>query len=59
MYGVHGSLPTYTPNEIVGHDLAGPLLVDGETYTWLVTDGWSLSTDATGDASLTRKEASA
>ena len=40
---------------LTGQELTGPLLADGGTYTWLVTDGWVLSTDARGDASLTRK----
>ena len=40
---------------LIGQELTGPLLADGGTYTWLVSDGWVLSTDARGDASLTRK----
>lgn len=56
-YGVDGQLHTYEASGVVGSELNGPLLVDGGSYTWLVTDGWSLSTDARGNASLTRREA--
>ncbi|WP_248960972.1 hydantoinase/oxoprolinase family protein [Sphaerisporangium perillae] len=54
-FGADGSLATYDGVELASVDLTGPLLVDGGSYTWLVTRGWSLSTDAFGDASLTRE----
>jgi N-methylhydantoinase A/oxoprolinase/acetone carboxylase beta subunit len=54
-YGVDGSLPTYDEPDVVGTSLDGPLLVDGGSYTWLTTAGWTLTTDARGDASLTRR----
>jgi acetophenone carboxylase len=54
-YGVNGSLPTYDEADVVGTSLDGPLLVDGGSYTWLTTAGWTLTTDARGNASLTRK----
>lgn len=54
--GAAGYIVTYGEGDLVGSELAGPLLVDGGSYTWLVTDGWTLTTDATGDASLTKKE---
>jgi N-methylhydantoinase A/oxoprolinase/acetone carboxylase beta subunit len=53
-YGRDGALPTYEAAGLVGSELAGPLLVDGGSYTWLVTEGWSLSTDGRGDAQLTK-----
>ena len=53
-YGANGSLATFNASSLVGRDLKGPLLVDGGSYTWLVTDGWSLSTNRLGDAELTR-----
>ena len=56
-YGPAGALPVHDAGALVGQELTGPLLADGGTYTWLVTDGWVLSTDARGDASLTRKKA--
>lgn len=52
-----GSLPTYDAAVMPGASLDGPLLVDGGSWTWLVTDGWSLDVDARGDAHLTREEA--
>ncbi len=55
--GERNGIPAYREADIVGHPLDGPLLVDGGAYTWLVTAGWSLNTDARGDASLNRKEA--
>jgi hypothetical protein len=54
-YGDDGTLPSFTEAAVVGTSIDGPLLVDGGSYTWLVTSGWTLHTDAHGDASLTRK----
>src|SRR5260370_27535320 len=54
-YGVGGSLPTYDAAVLADAKLSGPLLADGGPYTWLITDGWDLTTDARGDAFLTRK----
>jgi len=56
-YGRDGVLPTYEAAGLVDSDLAGPLLVDGGSYTWLVTEGWSLSTDPRGNAQLIQKGA--
>lgn len=52
-----GSLDAYAAGTLSGSMLAGPLLVDGDSTTWLVTAGWEITTDATGDAALTRKGA--
>ncbi len=52
-FGRDGSIQVYRYPALAGDARPGPLLVDGGTFTWLVTDGWSLSTDALGDASLT------
>jgi acetophenone carboxylase len=54
-FGTDGELPTYDASDLTGSELRGPLVADGGSYTWLVTDGWSLSTDARGNAAL-RKE---
>jgi acetophenone carboxylase len=56
-YGVHGELPIYHAAAIPGATISGPLLVDGDSTTWLVTEGWDISTDSAGDAVLTRKGA--
>jgi acetophenone carboxylase len=54
-FGTAGELPTYDADDLTGTELRGPLLADGGSYTWLVTDGWSLSTDARGNAALTKE----
>ena len=51
-FGADGSIPVYEFADLVDTDRDGPLLVDGGAFTWLVTDGWSLSVAASGDASL-------
>ena len=56
-YGPGGSLPVHDVAALPGQEVSGPLLADGDTYTWLVGDGWTLSADERGDASLTRKQA--
>ena len=56
-FGEDGVLTTYDASTLPGATLDGPFLVDGGSYTWLVTDGWSLDVDTRGDAHLTRKEA--
>jgi acetophenone carboxylase len=53
-FGAGGELPTFDADDLTGTDLRGPLLADGGSYTWLVTDGWSLSTDTRGNAALVR-----
>ena len=56
-YGGQGALPTYEAAGLVDAELTGPLLVDGGSYTWFVSAGWSMSTDERGDAQLTSKGA--
>jgi N-methylhydantoinase A len=51
-FGHNGSIPVHQFPALPGTTTAGPLLVDADTFTWLVTDGWSLSVDTLGDASL-------
>jgi N-methylhydantoinase A/oxoprolinase/acetone carboxylase beta subunit len=51
-FGRDGSMPVREFAELPGSTAQGPLLVDGGTFTWLVTDGWSLSVDTRGDAAL-------
>ncbi|MFL6132394.1 MAG: hydantoinase/oxoprolinase family protein [Nocardioidaceae bacterium] len=57
VYGTDGTIHTYAAADVAGGELSGPLLVDGGSYTWLVTHGWTLATDNLGDAELTWKEA--
>jgi N-methylhydantoinase A/oxoprolinase/acetone carboxylase beta subunit len=51
-FGRDGAIPTREFASLPGTTAQGPLLVDGGTFTWLVTDGWSLSVDERGDAAL-------
>ncbi|WP_433755686.1 hydantoinase/oxoprolinase family protein [Nocardia sp. CA-135398] len=55
VYGRNGRLTAYSGDEAVAVEIPGPLLVDGGSYTWLVTGGWNLACDRHGDALLTRK----
>lgn len=54
-----GDTPCHNATAIVGRELAGPVIVDGASYTWLVPPGWRIATDARGDASLTHEGISA
>ncbi|MGE0486210.1 MAG: hydantoinase/oxoprolinase family protein [Gammaproteobacteria bacterium] len=53
--GRDGRLPVYDHASLPGHAIAGPAVVDGGTFTWLVGDGWRLNVDARGDALATRE----
>ena len=57
LYGVDSTLPTYDASDLAGRTLDGPLLADGGSFTWLVTDGWSVDADSRGDAALIKKGA--
>jgi acetophenone carboxylase len=52
--GVDG-LPVFEHGALYGQTLMGPCVVDGGTFTWLITDGWSLAVDTRGDAVVTRE----
>jgi acetophenone carboxylase len=54
-FGTAGELPTFDANDLTSTELRGPLLADGGSYTWLVTDGWTLSTDTRGNAALSKE----
>ena len=47
-------LPTYDWERLAGVTMAGPALVDGGNFTWLVDPGWSMAVDGHGDAVLTK-----
>jgi N-methylhydantoinase A/oxoprolinase/acetone carboxylase beta subunit len=54
-FGRDGSIPVHEFAALPGAAaVAGPLLVDGGAFTWLISDGWSLAVDALGDAFLHR-----
>ena len=43
-------LPVFEHGALYGRTLNGPCVVDGGTFTWFLTDGWSLAVDTRGDA---------
>lgn len=51
-----GSLRAYAYGDLAGATVPGPALVDGDSFTWLIGDGWSASIDDRGDAAVSRKE---
>lgn len=52
--GVAG-LPVFEHGTLYGQTLPGPCVIDGGTFTWLITDGWSLAVDTRGDAVATKE----
>ena len=54
-FGSNGSITVFGWSQIVGSTMEGPLLVDGGTFTWFVTDGWDLSVDSVADGLLTKR----
>ncbi|GEL21293.1 hypothetical protein PSU4_02470 [Pseudonocardia sulfidoxydans NBRC 16205] len=52
--GERGGIPTRDWASVAGSTVAGPALVDGGSFTWLVGPGWSLTVDAAGDAVATK-----
>ncbi len=49
-----GQLPVHTHADLIGREVAGPLVVDGGTFTWYVGPAWTLRVDDRGDARATR-----
>ncbi len=54
--GERGGIPTYDWMGLAGATLDGPALVDGGSFTWMVSEGWQLEVDPQGDAKATRTE---
>jgi len=54
--GRDASLPVYAHDALYGAALAGPCVVDGGTFTWLLGVGWDLSIDARGDGVARRRQ---
>jgi len=50
-----GSLRAYAYRDLAGASVAGPSLVDGGSFTWLIGEGWSAAIDDRGDAALTKE----
>jgi acetophenone carboxylase len=53
--GAGAGLPVYQHAALSGHRIAGPCVVDGGTFTWLIEAGWSIAIDKHGDAVATRE----
>jgi len=49
-----GQLPVHAHADLIGREVAGPLVVDGGTFTWYVGPAWTLRVDDRGDARATR-----
>jgi acetophenone carboxylase len=47
--GERGGIATRSHSSAAGSTVAGPALVDGGSFTWLVGPGWSLDVDGNGD----------
>lgn len=47
-----GELAVHDWKTLRGHKLAGPAVVDGGTFTWVISPGWSGEVDLRGDAVL-------
>jgi N-methylhydantoinase A/oxoprolinase/acetone carboxylase beta subunit len=48
-------LPVYEHAALFGQTILGPCVVDGGTFTWLITSAWSLTIDTRGDAIATKQ----
>lgn len=53
--GSDGRLPVYEHDALYGRSLAGPCVIDGGTFTWLLGSGWTLDVDVYGDALAIRE----
>lgn len=49
-----GEFAVYPLDSLIGQTTDRPLLLDGGSFTWLVTDGWALTTDTRGNGLLRR-----
>jgi N-methylhydantoinase A/oxoprolinase/acetone carboxylase beta subunit len=53
--GSAGQLPVYRHDALYGRTLAGPCVIDGGTFTWLLGGGWMLDVDVHGNALASRE----
>lgn len=47
--GADGEIAVYMHHELYGHQIPGPCIVDGGSFTWLIGAGWQLQVDLKGD----------
>ena len=52
--GENGKMPVYLHDVLYGHEISGPCIVDGGSFTWLIGNGWNLQVDLQGDAIVRR-----
>lgn len=52
-FGSGGEITVRGFDAMPGTTSEGPLLIDGDSFTWLVTEGWTLTVGPAGDALLT------
>lgn len=49
MLGEGGEIAVYVHHELYDHQIPGPCIVDGGSFTWLIGAGWQLQVDRRGD----------
>ena len=47
--GTDGEITVFLHDEVYGHRVQGPCIVDGGSFTWLIGNGWQLDVDLRGD----------
>ena len=47
--GTGGEITVFLHDELYGHRVKGPCIVDGGSFTWLIGNGWQLDVDLCGD----------
>ena len=52
--GLNGEIAVYMHRALHGHQVSGPCIVDGGSFTWLIGAGWQLQVDLKGDG-ITRR----
>jgi acetophenone carboxylase len=52
--GEEGKMPVYLHDVLYGNEIAGPCIVDGGSFTWLIGKGWDLQVDLQGDGIVRR-----
>lgn len=56
VFGADGEIAVYMHDELYGHRIPGPCIVDGGSFTWLIGAGWQLQVDLRGDGTAGRDD---
>lgn len=56
VFGADGEIAVYMHDELYGHRIPGPCIVDGGSFTWLIGAGWQLQVDLRGDGTAGRND---